>query len=168
MDRTTTLGKGAMVDVFISYARADHQWAAGLAKCLQQAGLTVFLDTASLTPGEKWTNQLQQELKNSATVLLLASPTAVVSPTVNQELGIAIGKGTPIIPIVHGLTPNQLPPWISQYQAVVLTDKPLEQAVAEITKLVQTLVKQKQERNTSELIKLAAGLVLFVAMLKSE
>lgn len=157
-----------MADVFISYSRADELLANRLATWLQNAGLSVFLDTASLTPGALWTDQIHKELKNSSNILLLASRTAIASPTVNQELGIAMDRGARIIPVVWEMQPNELPVWIKRYQAVVLTGKTPQQCLNDVTCLVNRLAQEKSQRDTSQAIAILGVGLLTMFMLNGK
>jgi hypothetical protein len=76
--------------VFISYKRSD---AAGRAEELFQAfsevGFDVFLDRVRLEPGSDFMARLEEELSNTAMVVVLESPQAATSKWVSLETGYA-------------------------------------------------------------------------------
>jgi hypothetical protein len=139
-----------MADVFISYSRSDERFAKAMATELRAVGLSVFLDVLSITPGAQWTLAIHEEIKRSPVVLFLASADALASPTVNQELGMAMASGARVVPVVWQLQPHELPPWIARYQAVVLTGKTPQQISHAINRLVNSLLSDKQSRQQNQ------------------
>ncbi len=135
-----------MADIFISYAREDAKIAQGFHTHLTAAGLSVFLDTVSLTPGAQWSQQIRQELKTVHTVLVLASQKAVQSVMVNQESGAAALNGKKIIPVVWDMNPSQLPGWLRECQALDLRGNDAQLIRARVESLVQQLAHEKQQR----------------------
>jgi hypothetical protein len=140
-----------MPDVFISHSSRDGAMAEALATRIREFGLSVFLDSVSIHPGEDWTRVIHQNLLTSPVVLLLATKNGIASPTVNQEIGMAIGKGRTIIPILVDVLSTELPAWTDRYQALILTGKTEPEINAQIAKLLQRLVDEKQKRNVATL-----------------
>jgi hypothetical protein len=135
-----------MADIFISYAHEDATVAQGFYNHLTAAGLSVFLDTISLTPGTQWSQKLREELKATHTVLVLASQKAVQSGMVNQESGAAALNGKKVIPVVWDMDPAQLPGWLREYQALDLRGNDAQQIRSRVENLIQQLVREKQQR----------------------
>lgn len=135
-----------MADIFISHAHDDANVAQAFYKHLAAAGLRVFLDVASLTPGAQWSQKLRQELKTSHTVLVLASQKAMHSAMVNQKLGGAAINGKKIIPVVWDMDPAHLPGWLGEYQALDLRGNNAQQIRSRAESLVQQLAREKQQR----------------------
>ena len=76
-----------MADVFISHAAADSHLAEFLHRHLTQEGLSVYLASVSMPPGERWMPHIMDNLRGSTWVLCLASRVACASPWVMQEMG---------------------------------------------------------------------------------
>src|SRR3989338_8840867 len=79
----------AMADVFISHAAADSPLAEFLHRHLTQEGLSVYLASVSMPPGERWMPHIMDNLRGSTWVLCLASRAACASPWGMQEMGAA-------------------------------------------------------------------------------
>jgi len=62
-----------MADVFISHATADSPLAEFLHRHLTQEGLSVYLASVSMPPGERWMPHIMDNLRGSTWVLCLAS-----------------------------------------------------------------------------------------------
>lgn len=98
-----------MADVFISYSSSDEGFARFLHRHLTGEGLTVFLASVSLAPGQRWPQEILNALGSSTWVLFLASRAACASPWVQQELGAAVVTQKKLVPIVWDMPPSQLP-----------------------------------------------------------
>jgi hypothetical protein len=109
-----------MADIFISHASDDQQFAEFMYRHLTAEGFSVYLATFAIKLGEKWKPNILENLKSSNWVLCLASRSACASPWVMQEMGFAIGTNKKLIPILWDQSPNELPAWMQEYQAVDL------------------------------------------------
>ena len=139
-----------MLDVFISYSRQDAKIAEGFRKLLQGAGLSAFLDTASIAPGAQWSQELRTKLNEANVILVLASEAAIRSPMVHQEFGAAIGHCKTVIPIVWELDPANLPGWMSEYQALELRGGDPIKINSEIKALVEKLRNRTLQKLTAD------------------
>jgi TIR domain len=99
----------AMADVFISHAAADSPFAEFLHRHLTQEGLSVYLASVSMPPGERWMPHIMDNLRSSTWVLCLASRTACASPWVMQEMGAAVAGNKKLVPIIWDQQPDALP-----------------------------------------------------------
>ncbi len=72
-------------DIFISYRSKNKVWVETLARNLRNEGYKIFLDIWELIPGQNFTQQIYNALKNSKTAILVASPDAVESGWVREE-----------------------------------------------------------------------------------
>lgn len=124
-----------MPDVFISYSIHDEKLARFVKDHLDHQNLDVFLASISLEPGQKWTPQIFQALKDSEWVFLLASQNAMKSNNVQQEMGAALISGKKIVPIMWDVEPSQLPIWVSQYQGLCLQGHSMESIQSQVASL---------------------------------
>jgi hypothetical protein len=149
-----------MADVFISYSSSDEQLASFMHKHLTDEGVSVFLASLSMAPGQQWSPEVLNALNAAPWVLFLASRAACASAYVQQEVGVAVAGKKQLIPVVWDLPPSQLPGWTSQYQALNLAGKTTAQVQADIT----AIAGQVKAKNTTGLLiagLLLAGLVAF-------
>jgi hypothetical protein len=147
-----------MPDVFISYSTQDSKIAQFIYRHLNLENLSTFLAQISLEPGQKWEEEILRKLKESQWVLFLASISACSSPIVHQEMGVALGTGKQIVPIVWDMDPADLPGWLAGYQALDLRKLSLEEAnmrISNIAKKIKADVFQG---------KLIAGAVFFALL----
>lgn len=154
-----------MPDVFISHAGTDTGYALALKERMERFGLVTFLDTASLQPGDDWEQVIRTNLKQSRTMLLLASRKAIhESRYVNQEIAVARDANIQIVPIVWDMPICDLPVELRQFQAIDLGSKrSLEEAENEILRLAHNLQMAKaQVQQNNVLMWGAIGLCLLV------
>jgi hypothetical protein len=151
-----------MPDVFISHSSSDTRFAEFLSKHLTSEGLTVFVASISIAPGQRWPQEVLHALEISNWVLFLASRTACASPWVQQEIGAALGKQKKLIPIVWDIPASQLPGWTGQIQAVNLAGASADQVRAQVMSIAGQI---KADKAKGLLIAglLIAGLVVLAA-----
>jgi hypothetical protein len=149
-----------MADVFISHAAADLRLAEFLHRHLTQEGLSAYLASVSMPPGEHWMPHIMDNLRGSTWVLCLASRAACASPWVMQEMGAAVAGNKRLVPIIWDQSPDSLPGWMKQYQAVDLAGRGQEEAMAAIGRVAETIKAEKQ-KGMLILGLIFAGLVAF-------
>ncbi|AGN02060.1 hypothetical protein L593_10575 [Salinarchaeum sp. Harcht-Bsk1] len=86
--------------VFVSHATADLDVAQNLCSSIRNLPLTVALAGEEVQPGRVRRN-LEGQLRNSDLAIALLTDEGAADYWVNQELGYAVAKGLPIIPIVE-------------------------------------------------------------------
>lgn len=104
--------------VFISYCHRDLKYADAVAVALQDAGISVFLDT-KIHIGEFWDCRLELEISSAAAVVVIWTLESVKSQWVRKEASFALrlGKLCPVI-----MEPCEIPLQFSDVQAAPLVD----------------------------------------------
>lgn len=148
------------MDIFISHAQADLPLAEYLHRHLTQEGLSVYLASVSMSPGERWKQSILDNLRSSTWVICLASRAACESRWVMQEMGVAIGANKKLVPFVWDMPPDALPGWMQQYQAVNLGSVSQEEAKIAIVRVADAIKSEKQ-KGLAILGLIVAGLMLF-------
>jgi hypothetical protein len=92
---------------FLSYSRADEDFALRLAKDLQSRGVVMWVDRFNIRPSEHWDRAIERAIRGCRTVIAVLSPRSVASENVADEISLAIDAGKPIIPVV--IEPCDLP-----------------------------------------------------------
>ena len=88
-------------DAFISYSRSDaFEYAGMLASSLTQRGFAVFCDQAGTPPGSEVPRQVLRNARSASVMVIVASPAAMASPHVLQELTTFGHTGRPLVPII--------------------------------------------------------------------
>lgn len=149
-----------MADVFISHSVTDLPLAEFLHRHLTQEGLSVYLASVSMPPGERWMPHIMDNLRGSTWVLCLASRAACASPWVMQEMGAAVIGNKKLIPIIWDQSADALPGWMKQFQAVNLAGASQQDAVAAFGRIAETIKAEKQ-KGLVILGLLVAGLLAF-------
>jgi hypothetical protein len=86
---------------FISYSRADTEFALRLAQDLKAAGAQVWLDQLDIHAGHEWDNAIEAALVEAPQMLLVLSPDSASSRNVRNEVALALDEGKVILPILH-------------------------------------------------------------------
>lgn len=135
-----------MPDCFISYTSEDEELAKAIKEYLQKQGVSVFLASVSIQPGDDWTNVIKINLQNSPWILFLASHEACTSPYVNQELGGALFGQTQkrLVPVVWNMPPENLPGWVDQKQALDLRGLDPESVARQLDHIAERVKASKR------------------------
>ena len=151
-----------MTDVFISYSVEDEEVARYIRDHLLNEKLNVFLASISLEPGEKWTPQIFDALKEAEWVFLLATKRALASANVQQEVGAAMATDKKLVPIMWDVKPEDMPVWIGQYQGLSLKGETIDSIRDQIAALAR---KVKADKTTGMIVAGVAmlGLLYFLS-----
>jgi WD40 repeat protein len=102
-------------DIFVSYSRANTEFARDLYAKLQSLGFTLWRDRSDMEGGADWWRQIQEAIENVDTMILILSPTALASEVVAQEWHYARQKGTRVIPVLaQSVDWNAVPRWMKR------------------------------------------------------
>jgi ABC-type uncharacterized transport system ATPase subunit len=104
---------------FVSYSRADSTVALKLASELRQLGANIWLDQLDIQAGLRWDAEIEKALHDAACILILLSPTSVISNNVLDELSFALEMGKTVIPVM--IMQCSLPFRIRRFQYIDLT-----------------------------------------------
>jgi hypothetical protein len=132
-----------MPDIFISYSNEDKNFADFLYNHLTAEKMTVFEASVSLQPGQQWSREILQNLRNSTCVIFLASKAACQSPYVQQEIGASVISGKNLIPVVWDIPPDFLPGWANQYQAINLAKATIDDIKLKFSEIANRLKMDK-------------------------
>ena len=86
--------------VFISYSRDDSEWVRRFAEALRQQHVEVWWDEWQVRAGESLEESIETGLRSSDAIVSVLTATNAWRPNVLFELGVALGMGKPLIPIV--------------------------------------------------------------------
>lgn len=94
--------------VFVSHSSADTWVARKAADEVARSGATPFLDEADIDAGEDFEDRIREFLNKADELVVLLTPWALERPYVRVELGVAWGRGMPIVALLHGLSAGEL------------------------------------------------------------
>lgn len=86
----------AFPQIFISYSRREFYFAESLSIRLQHSGMSVWFDSQQIALGENWSQDIQDGLSESGTLVLVASQASIASPYVAKEWQYALENGKPV------------------------------------------------------------------------
>ncbi|GAB4131326.1 MAG: hypothetical protein Fur0046_00170 [Cyanobacteria bacterium J069] len=98
------------LEVFISYSRADSDFARRLNDELQLQGKTTWFDQESIAAGEDFQREIYQGIETSDNFLFVISPSSVQSPYCADEVEYAVKNGKRIITVLHRAVKSELLP----------------------------------------------------------
>lgn len=104
------------VSAFLSHATKDKKLAGELKEKMRPYGVNVFVAHDDLKGATKWMSELHTEINECEIFLVLLSENYHSSDFTDQELGMALSYGKPIIPIcIDSTIPYG---FMSQYQGI--------------------------------------------------
>lgn len=117
--------KAGSKQFFLSHAAEDARLAGVLRRLIEQCSLglaTVWFSsdtapTGGVAPGSPWFDQLVTKIDTSTAFLALVTPTSVANLWLHYEAGCAAIKNLPIVPVVAGLSVNDVRMPLSLYNA---------------------------------------------------
>ncbi len=87
--------------IFISYSRADSEFALELAEKLRASGAEIWIDQLDISPGQRWDRAIGEALETSDLLLVILSQAAVDSDNVMDEVAYALEEKKRIVPVLH-------------------------------------------------------------------
>src|SRR5262249_45069187 len=124
--RPGSLDRGKL-RVFISYSRADLDFADQLNAALNVYGFECGIDRHDISGGEDWMRRLGNLIREADTVVFVLSPTSARSEICNWEVDEAVRLGKRILPVIRrpleGVTP---PPHLRERQYIFFYPEPKE------------------------------------------
>jgi hypothetical protein len=94
--------------VFSSHSHVDSWIAKQLASKIEAEGANTFLDQLHIAAGEDFEARILEALKQADELLVLFTPWGQASRFVWMEIGAAWLRGIPILPVVYGLSVDEL------------------------------------------------------------
>ncbi len=149
-----------MTDIFISYSSHDEEIANQIYQVIPDCGLKVFI-AKFIESGDKWEEEIINNLNASNWVIFLASEESCKSPYVQQEIGAAYFTRKNVVPVLLDISPSKLPGWMKKLQALDLSDAAPEKIKKEISTIAQS-IKLNKNRNQLMLALMGIGLVVFM------
>jgi len=95
----------AMFRLFLSHV-SNHRIAVSKLKGqLRKYGIAAFVAHEDIEPSQEWQNEIELALRSMHALAALLTPDFDQSKWTDQEVGVALGKGTLVIPVRLGLDP---------------------------------------------------------------
>lgn len=101
--------------LFISHLSSFKQTIGKLQSALRKYGISAFVAHVDIEPTREWLDEIEAGLHSMDALLAILMPGFKESNWTDQEVGVAIGRGVLVIPIMRGLNPYG---FISRYQGL--------------------------------------------------
>jgi hypothetical protein len=101
--------------LFLSHITECKTEAAALKDALSKFGIMVFVAHADIRPTREWLNEISLALHTMDALAALLVPNFHKSAWTDQEIGFALGRGVPILPLKFGQDPYG---FIDRFQAL--------------------------------------------------
>ncbi len=112
---------------FISYSRADKDFALELAGELRSSGFRIWLDQLDIPTGSRWDDEVEKALLECDIFMVILTPHSIASNNVKDEIGYAIDSNKRIMPVL--LENAVLPFRLRRFQYVDFTSKSYEEGI---------------------------------------
>lgn len=115
--------------VFISHIADDKKLAHGLKSGLQEYGIAAFVAHDDIEPMSQWEGEIRRALLRMDLLVALLTPNFSDSNWTDQEVGAAIGRCVPVVPVSFGKDPYG---FMGKYQAISGANRTARQIAAAI------------------------------------
>jgi len=126
--------------LFLSHVSSYKKETADLQAALAYYGISAFVAHQDIEPTKEWQTEIEVAMETMDGLAALLIPLFHESNWTDQEVGFAIGKGVPIIPVRLGLDPYG---FFGKYQGLQGNGKTVTKIAKEI---VEILIKNKNSQ----------------------
>ncbi len=134
------MGNEKQRKTFLSYSRANKDFAIKLAKELKAEGFLVWLDQLDIPAGSRWDREVERALKESEIFMIILTQASVDSENVMDEIGYAIDTRKRFLPVL--LEDCDVPLRLRRFQYVDFTTKSFDEGVESAKELLRSLIAQ--------------------------
>lgn len=103
---TKRLWKEGNFRLFISHLSRDRYEAQKLKECLDNYGVDAFVAHNDIEPSLEWQGVIELALRSMDSLVALFTPEFSESKWCDQEIGWALGRGIPVLPLSLGMVPH--------------------------------------------------------------
>lgn len=119
--------------IFISHVSATKKAVAALKAELEDFGLSAFVAHEDIEPAREWQNEIEAALASMDALVAVLVPGFAESKWTDQEVGVAVGRRIPIVPLKAGLDPYGL---IGKYQALQVKGRAHDVVALEVVEIL--------------------------------
>jgi len=130
---TPTFWKAEEQRIFISHLAASKKSAGALKTALEDYGFACFVAHDDIEPTQEWQDQIALALSTMDALVALLTTGFPESRWTDQEVGVAIGRRVPIVPLKKDIDPYG---FIGKYQALTVTGRKAPEVARKIIELL--------------------------------
>jgi hypothetical protein len=141
-DRTlqATFWEEGHFKLFLSHLSSFRETTGALQRALHGFGISAFVAHVDIEPTREWQDEIEAGLFSMDALAAILMPGFKESNWTDQEVGIAVGRGVLVIPIMRGLNPYG---FISKFQGLDADGKNVGQVADAIFKILATSPKTR-------------------------
>ncbi len=122
------------MDFFLAYYHEDNQLAGRIKAELERRGSTAFLAHEDIEISKTWREEILSHLKDCQALIAVVTPKFQQSAYANQEAGIILGRGKPVISLNFT---KELPGFLESIQAIHISESNIGAAVDKAIKVIE-------------------------------
>lgn len=126
--------------LFLSHISSFKKTTSQLQAALRTYGVSAFVAHVDIEPTREWQDEIEAGLYSMDALAAILMPGFKDSNWTDQEVGIAIGRGVLVIPVMRGSTPHG---FISKYQGLYAEGKSVGWVAESIFKILLTSPKTR-------------------------
>jgi hypothetical protein len=126
--------------LFLSHLSSFKKPTGNLQNALRRFGISAFVAHVDIEPTREWQNEIEAGLFSMDALAAILMPGFKESNWTDQEVGVAVGRGVPVIPIIRGLDPYG---FIGKYQGLKVDGKTVAQVAFEVFRILATTEKTR-------------------------
>lgn len=115
--------------LFLCHLASFKKTTAALQTALRRFGVSAFVAHVDIEPTKEWQDEIEAGLWSMDALAAILMPGFRESNWTNQEVGIAVGRGVLVVPIIRGLDPYG---FIGKYQGLQASGKTVPQVAGEV------------------------------------
>jgi hypothetical protein len=127
--------------LFLSHVSSFKAKTANLRNSLRKFAISGFVAHEDIEPTKEWQDEIEAALFSMDALVALVTPKFVESKWADQEVGIAIGRRSLVIPVMREATPHG---FIGKFQGINGKGKSVQQVATEI---FEVLINSAQTRS---------------------
>lgn len=126
--------------LFLSHLSTFKRTTGQLQAALRRYGISAFVAHVDIEPTREWMDEIEAGLHSMDALLAILMPGFRESNWTDQEVGVAVGRGVLVIPVMKGLNPYG---FMSRFQGLSAEGKTVAAVAAEV---FQILVRSPKTR----------------------
>jgi hypothetical protein len=130
-------------EIFVSYVDEDISLARRAKKQFEAYGWSAFLASDDIRPSENWRDEILAHINSCSALIAIVTPRTTQSAWMNQEVGIAMGKGKRIISLIFGRS-EDLPSFLKAIQGISANEDDVSDAVRKAQNAINELPQRSR------------------------
>lgn len=126
--------------LFLSHLSSFKKTTGQLQSALRKFGVSAFVAHVDIEPTREWLEEIEAGLHSMDALAAILMPGFKESNWTDQEVGVAVGRGVLVIPIMRGLNPYG---FISKYQGLNAQGKTVSAVAEEVFRILVTSPKTR-------------------------